>query len=256
MFTTNIRALLSLCATAALAVSAEVFHGDGTTYELGQVNGGNCNFMSWNAVAPTNYAALNNVQWDAGANCGRCAQVSCTDSRCRDRTASAVVQIVDRCPECAYGALDLSPSVFSTITGSDPSRLAIQWQFVDCPNPGNIKICTKTGSSRFWLAIQPTNTLVGVQTVRIEGQFATMLDGAYYYVANSVISDLSAVRVTITSVNMEVVAGTYSLTADQCTDTNQQFSAIVPTYTPTTEAPTQTPQPPTATKCYVRRSRH
>ncbi|KAG1686351.1 hypothetical protein DVH05_015167 [Phytophthora capsici] len=253
MFTTNIRALLSLIATATLVFSTEGFQGDGTAYTLGQVSSGNCNYMSWNAVAPTNYAALNNAQWDDAASCGRCAQVSCIDPRCADQTASAIVQIVDRCPECAYGALDLSPSVFRTITGSSPSRLAIQWEFVDCPNPGTIKICTKGGSSRFWLAIQPTNTLVGVQNVRIEGQFATMLDGAYYFVSNSAITDLSAVRVTITSVNMEVVAGTYSLVPGQCTDTNEQFSTTEPTDTPAPYTPSTT-EPPT--KCYFRRNRH
>ncbi|KAF4320449.1 hypothetical protein BBO99_00005467 [Phytophthora kernoviae] len=150
-------ALLALC-TSAFA-SAEYYSGDGTTYTLSAVSSGNCNFMSAISIATTNYAALNNDQWDDLANCGRCAQVSCVDSRCADPTATAIVQIVDRCPECKLGDLDLSPTVFNTITGSDPSRLKIQWQFVDCPDAGTVKICLKSGSNAYWIAVQPTNNI-------------------------------------------------------------------------------------------------
>uniref|UniRef100_H3GJJ7 Expansin-like EG45 domain-containing protein n=1 Tax=Phytophthora ramorum TaxID=164328 RepID=H3GJJ7_PHYRM len=225
--TSFFRVLLVLCVTATGFTSAEYFQGDGTAYTLGQVSSGNCNFMSYNSLAPTNYAALNEVQWNNLGNCGRCAQVSCVDSQCADQTASAIVQIVDRCPECKYGDLDLSPTVFKAVTGFDPSRLKIRWQFVDCPNPETIQICLKQGSNGFWVAVQPTNTLVGVRSVSINGQAANMLDGAYYYVVSSSKpngENLSEVRVTLTSVNSEVIEGTYSLTAGQCTNTYRQFT--------------------------------
>ncbi|RLN55428.1 hypothetical protein BBJ29_002658 [Phytophthora kernoviae] len=211
-------ALLALC-TSAFA-SAEYYSGDGTTYTLSAVSSGNCNFMSAISIATTNYAALNNAQWDDLANCGRCAQVSCVDSRCTDPTATAIVQIVDRCPECKLGDLDLSPTAFNTITGSDPSRLKIQWQFVDCPDAGTVKICLKFGSNAYWIAVQPTNNLVGVESVTINGQAAAILDGAYYYlVTSSTGADLSAVQVSVTSIYGDVIEGTYSLTVGQCTDT-------------------------------------
>ncbi|KAG7380085.1 hypothetical protein PHYPSEUDO_007791 [Phytophthora pseudosyringae] len=265
------RALLFLCATATAFTSAEHFEGDGTTYTLGEVGSGNCNLMSWNSIAPTNYAALNNEQWNNLGNCGRCAQVSCIDEKCADQTASAIVQIVDRCPECKYGDLDLSPSVFKTITGSDPSRLAIRWQFVACPTPETVKICLKNGSNGFWTAVQPTNALVGVQSVSINGKTASVISGAYYYLTTSSSEiDLSAVDVAITSINGEVIEGTYQLAAGQCTDTYHQFTAatapatVTPTTTETPLANTETPaatteSPPatsTPTRCYVRRNRH
>ncbi|KAG3020421.1 hypothetical protein PC121_g14415 [Phytophthora cactorum] len=281
--TLTFRALFTLCATVSTFSSAAYFEGDGTTYTLGGVSNGNCNLMSWNSIAPTNYGALNNEQWNNLGNCGRCAQVSCIDEACADQTASAIVQIVDRCPECKYGDLDLSPSVFKTITGSDPSRLSIRWQFVDCPNPETVKICLKTGSNGFWVAVQLTNAVIGVKSVSINGISASMINGAYYYLITSTSEvDLTAVDVSVTSINGQVIEGTYSLSAGQCTDTSHQFettsttpattspttapSTNAPTVAPTTTpaptagtlAPTTTPPPATTApvKCYVRRNRH
>ncbi|KAG6966803.1 hypothetical protein JG688_00006575 [Phytophthora aleatoria] len=214
------RTLAGLSFTAAVA-SAEYYEGDGTSYTLGDISSGNCNFMSAIPTASTNYAALNNDQWDNLANCGRCAEVSCIDDQCADQTTTAIVQILDRCPECSSGDLDLSPTVFKHITGSDPSRLTIRWKFVDCPNPGNIEVCLKSGSNGYYVAVQPTNTLVGVETVTINGESTTMVDSAYYYLIESTSDvDLTSVAMSITSVEGETVEGTYSLTADDIAPTN------------------------------------
>ncbi|GMF31711.1 unnamed protein product [Phytophthora lilii] len=247
----------------AAVVSAEYYEGDGTSYTLGDVSSGNCNFMSAIPTASTNYAALNNDQWDGLANCGRCAEVSCIDDQCTDQTTTAIVQILDRCPECSSGDLDLSPTVFKNITGSNPSRLTIRWRFVDCPNPGNIEVCLKTGSNGYYVAVQPTNTLVGVETVTINGESTTMVDSAYYYLITSTSEvDLTSVKVSITSIEGEIVEGTYSLTAGECVDTNQQFTTSsssqtssqttssqtsTSTTTTTTTAPTSTTATPTTT---------
>ncbi|GMF31712.1 unnamed protein product [Phytophthora lilii] len=269
--TLTFRSLLVLCTATVTVTSAEYFEGDGTTYTLGEVSSGNCNFMSSNSIAPMNYAALNAEQWNNLSNCGRCAQVSCIDSRCVDTTASAIVQIVDQCPECKHGDLDLSHSVFRAITGSDPSRFTIRWQFVDCPDPETVKICLKNGANGYWLAVQPTNSLVGVQSISINNQATTMLDGAYYYlVTSSTGVDLNAVNVSVTSIYSDVIEGTYILTSGQCTDTYQQFpSPTTTTWTAaTTEAPITPADAPTASptyapavttsssKCYVRHNRN
>ncbi|RLN63115.1 hypothetical protein BBP00_00004312 [Phytophthora kernoviae] len=257
----------ALAAFGATVVSAEYYEGDGTSYTLGDVSSGNCNFMSAISTASTNYAALNNDQWDNLANCGRCAEVSCIDDQCEDQTTTAVVQILDRCPECSSGDLDLSPTVFKNITGSDPSRLSIRWRFVDCPSPGTIEVCLKSGSNGYYVAVQPTNTLVGVETVTINGESTTMVDSAYYYLITSTSDvDLTTVAVSITSVDGEAIEGTYSLIAGECTDTKKQFTSsgssqtssstttttttkapTATTVTPTTKAPTATTVTPTAT---------
>lgn len=240
--------LSTVAAFAAAAVSAEYYEGDGTSYTLGDVSDGNCNFMSAISIASTNYAALNSDQWDDLANCGRCAEVSCIDDQCEDQSTTAIVQILDKCPECSSGDLDLSPTVFKNITGSDPSRLTIRWRFVECPNPGTIEVCLKTGSNGYYVAVQPTNTLVGVASVTINGESTTMVDSAYYYLITSTSDvDLTAVQVSITSIEGEVVDGTYSLTAGECVDTNQQFTISSDSQTSSQASTTTSSQTSTTT---------
>uniref|UniRef100_K3W6A0 Expansin-like EG45 domain-containing protein n=1 Tax=Globisporangium ultimum (strain ATCC 200006 / CBS 805.95 / DAOM BR144) TaxID=431595 RepID=K3W6A0_GLOUD len=254
----------ALLALAGAAADDTYFEGDGTTYTLGQVSAGNCNFMAAAAAASDNYAAINDPQWNAMKNCGRCAEVSCTDDSCADKTTKAVVYILDRCPECKQGDLDLSPSVFTKLTGSTPSRKKIKWRFVDCPVSGSIKYCLKGGSNAFWTAIQPANTVAGVASVAINGKTPTMVDSAYYYLLNgngAVQTDLSSVKVTLTSVGGEIVEETVALTAGSCTDGKLQFAtgkggssggqqttAAPATQAPATQAPATTTAAPTQTQ--------
>ncbi|RLN20744.1 hypothetical protein BBJ28_00001027 [Nothophytophthora sp. Chile5] len=242
--------LVAAAAVLAVASADEYFTGDGTAYTLGDTSAGNCNFMSALSFASTNYAALNNEQWDGLQNCGRCAEVSCADDRCADQTTTEVVQLLDRCPECAHGALDLSPTVFTSLTGSDPARYTIKWKFVDCPLSGNVNYCLKGGSNNFWTAVQPTNVATGVSGLQINGQDTTMIDSAYYYLldgASQTQTDLTSMTITLTDVNGNSIEDTVSLTAGSCTEGSHQFpssagsSPSTQTYTtptPTTAAPT------------------
>ncbi|GMF31337.1 unnamed protein product [Phytophthora fragariaefolia] len=245
--------LFAAAATLAVTSATEFFTGDGTAYTLGDTTSGNCNMMSSLGFATTDYAALNNEQWDGLQNCGRCAEVTCADSRCTDKTKSVVVQILDRCPECKHGDLDLSPSVFKTLTGSDPSRYTIKWKFVDCPVTGNVNYCLKGGSNNFWTAIQPTNVATGIKSLQINGKATTMLDGAYYYLldgSGKASTDLSKVTVSLMDVNGVSMKDTVSLSAGSCTKGTKQFpssgrsksglpatNTTKPTPAPTTVAP-------------------
>ncbi|ETO60749.1 hypothetical protein F444_21107 [Phytophthora nicotianae P1976] len=242
----------------ALAGGDTYFTGDATSYTLGQVSAGNCNFM-YDPGVDDNYAALNSEQWDSTLNCGRCAEVSCDDDRCSDTTSTQIVYIVDRCPECKQGDLDLSPAVFEAITGSDPDRYSIKWRFVDCPVSGNIEYCTKSGSSSSWLAIQPANFANGVASMKIANQDVTMVDSCYYYLLNGGSNvDMSAVSVELTSFSGETITETLSLTADECTEGTSNFGASTTQQSstqqsstsqtsPSTTAPAATTATPTAT---------
>ncbi|KAG6613175.1 RxLR-like protein [Phytophthora cinnamomi] len=183
-------------AVAAFAAAAdEYFEGNGTSYILEQVSSGDCNFVSAIPWAPNNYVALNDAQWDRGGTCGRCIEVSCIDEMCTVKNKKAVVQVLDSCAKCPHGALDLSSTVFKEITGLGP------------------------------YLVTPTNSVVGVKSVTVNGGATTMLDGAYYYVSTTSNTYLSAVKVAVTSSNGEVISisGLYSLSAGNCTDTKKQF---------------------------------
>lgn len=214
-----------------IAPLVSAFTGDGTAYTLGSVQSGNCNFMSSGfARAATDYAAINDAQWSGSLSCGRCASVRCVDARCRNSSASVIVQILDRCPECKFGDLDLSPSVFQSLTGSSPSRYAIEWQFASCPSDSGVLYCAKTGSNDYWLAVQPTGFTTGVASMRINDRAATPLDGAFYFVADrSQIYDLSKVAISLTDITGSVITDTVALTAGQCARGSAQFPSE-PTY--------------------------
>ncbi|KAG2817858.1 hypothetical protein PC129_g10701 [Phytophthora cactorum] len=246
--------LIVTAATLAVTNADEYFTGDATAYTLGQTSAGNCNMMSALDFATTDYAALNNEQWDGLQNCGRCAEVSCADDRCADQSTSVVVQILDRCPECKQGDLDLSPSVFKTLTGSHPSRYTIKWKFVDCPVSGNVNYCLKGGSNNYWMGVQPTNCATGVKSLKINGQDTTMLGSAYYYLldgASQVQTDLTSLTISLTDVNGNSIEDTVSLTADSCTEGANQFPSGGSTSqsSPTQQSPptTTSPKPTTAT---------
>ncbi|OWZ03900.1 hypothetical protein PHMEG_00024289 [Phytophthora megakarya] len=216
-------ALLALGITAAFA-DQTYFQGDGTPYNLAAVGNGNCAFMSAWSQASTNYVAVNQAQWDGLKHCGQCIEATCIDSKCKDNKTSVTLQVVDRCPECKYGDLDMSPGALTKIVGYNPGRIKIGWKYVDCPNPGTVKVCLKQGSNPYWIAIQPTNTRIAVKGLSINGMTGTLLDGAYYYYIQS--KDKVAydkIKVDVTSVNGDIVSGTYSMKIGECVDTKKQF---------------------------------
>jgi expansin (peptidoglycan-binding protein) len=95
------------------AGQATYYNADGT---------GACGFP-----ASTNLfvAAMNGTQYKK-ADCGRCVAVT-------GPKGSTVVRIVDLCPGCKNGGLDLSTQAFSAIANLSAGRVAITWHFVTCP---------------------------------------------------------------------------------------------------------------------------
>lgn len=70
-------------------------------------------------------AAINDEQYSK-ANCGRCALVT-------GPKGSVVVKILDKCPGCDRGDLDLSAQAFDRVASRSAGRIKIGWHFVACP---------------------------------------------------------------------------------------------------------------------------
>ncbi|KAJ2550157.1 hypothetical protein GGH95_006121 [Coemansia sp. RSA 1836] len=74
-------------------------------------------------------AALNKPQYGdtdkVSPNCGRCAKI-------KGDKATVIVKIVDACPECKFGSLDLSKAAFKAVTNADGVAKDISWSWVDC----------------------------------------------------------------------------------------------------------------------------
>ncbi|OQR88315.1 carbohydrate-binding protein [Achlya hypogyna] len=161
-----------LFALAIATVRATTFTGDGTAYST-DWTGGNCGFKAlWGArpsAGQTYFAAINNAQWDDKMNCGRCARVECTSPACTG--APVVVLITNRCPECLHGSLDFSNQAFLALTGHEPSRLPIAWEFVECPTnfvDGPVEYYVDAGSNNFWVGIQPQNFRQQIVSIEIK----------------------------------------------------------------------------------------
>jgi expansin (peptidoglycan-binding protein) len=117
--------------------------GEGTYYDA--TGAGACLFDP--SPDALDVAALNAEDWDGSAWCGACADVS-------GPSGSVRVRIVDLCPECKSGDLDLSPQAFEQIAERQLGRVEISWTFVACDVTGNVAYRFKDGSNQWWTAVQ------------------------------------------------------------------------------------------------------
>jgi expansin (peptidoglycan-binding protein) len=125
--------------------------GDGTYYDA--TGGGACTYDP----SPNDLmvAALNAPDW-AGSNwCGACADVAGPNGTVR-------IRIVDQCPECKSGDLDLSPNAFSKLAALDKGRITISWNFVACDVSGPVAYRFKEGDNPYWTAVQVRNSRLPV----------------------------------------------------------------------------------------------
>jgi expansin (peptidoglycan-binding protein) len=117
-------------------------------------------------------AALNAPQYDAdiGGSCGGCILVT-------GAKGSLVVRVVDRCPVCAHGDVDLSEEAFPYIDDMGlfyfliicltlaRGRVPISWKYVPCPDSfvhGNINYLFQAGSTVDWFTLQVCTCVVQV----------------------------------------------------------------------------------------------
>lgn len=119
---------------------------------------GNCSFDR--APAPLLVAAMNTPQWQNSAVCGMCLRVE-------GPQGAVTVRVVDRCPGCASGVLDLSREAFAEIASPREGRVPVRWQPVACEVEGAVIYRFKEGSSRWWTGIQVRNTRVPVRSLEV-----------------------------------------------------------------------------------------
>ena len=131
--------------TAGGVCEAGQHSGEATYY--GADGSGNCSFDAGPDVL---IAAMNDADYANAAACGACVEVAGPD-------ATIVVRIVDRCPGCPQGDIDLGEAAFPMIAAKELGRVPISWQYVSCPVEGPLVYRFKEGSSEFWTAVQVRN---------------------------------------------------------------------------------------------------
>lgn len=116
--------------------------GRATHYDL--TGSGNCMFPGYPGP-DTLFVALNAADYGTADLCG--AHLAVQGNR-----GSVTVKVIDQCPECPPGALDLSPQAFARITG-DAGVTDVLWQVVSGPAWPAVSLRMKEGSSQWWVGI-------------------------------------------------------------------------------------------------------
>jgi expansin (peptidoglycan-binding protein) len=107
-------------APASDAATGTVFMGQATYYDADGT--GACGFKA--TPNDLDVAALNGSQYKKSW-CGQCALVTGPKGMVK-------VRIVDLCPGCAFGGLDLSRQAFEAIASLSAGRVKITWHVVPC----------------------------------------------------------------------------------------------------------------------------
>ncbi|MBK9259418.1 MAG: hypothetical protein IPM54_06225 [Polyangiaceae bacterium] len=133
--------------SASACANAATFEGEGTYYAAS--GDGACSFGP-SADKPLLIGAMNAQDYNNSNVCGACAHV-------KGPNGEVTVRIVDLCPECVHGDIDLSPEAFEKLAPLVEGRIPISWQFVPCEVSGPIVYHFKEGSNQWWTAVQIRN---------------------------------------------------------------------------------------------------
>jgi expansin (peptidoglycan-binding protein) len=133
---------------APMASCGEPLEASGEATYYAADGTGNCSFDP--SPSDLRVAALNTVDYAGSAMCGACVAVAGPEG-------TVNVRIVDRCPGCAKGDIDLSESAFAAIAPVERGRVPVKWSLVPCEVSGALSYRFKEGSSQWWTALQVRN---------------------------------------------------------------------------------------------------
>lgn len=174
--------------------STEVKRGIATFYDAD--GSGNCSFDA--TPGDLDVTALGFTDYAASAMCGACMRVQGPDGE-------VTVRVVDSCPGCEVGHLDLSKEAFAKIAAPEKGRIDISYQFVSCSVQGSIAYHFKDGSSKWWTAIQVLNHRLPIAKLEYQknGQYVAPQRADYnYFVVDDGVGDLpNGLHLRVTAVD-------------------------------------------------------
>jgi expansin len=164
---------------SALTGTAGSVSGTATHYVLTGLP--NCSYPS--PPSDDLFVALSPSEYDGAAACGGYLTVTGPDG-------SVTVQVVDQCPDCATGHIDLSEPAFAKLAPLGAGLINVSYQYlVDPAVPGPITMEVKSGSSQYWLALLADNTgnpRASVQVETAAGGWMSLVRASYnYWIAQS-----------------------------------------------------------------------
>jgi expansin len=146
--------------TVALSAAASAASGSqiATHYVLQAV--GNCSYPG----PPANqlFVALPAREYDGAAPCGSYLEV-------KGPHGSVRVEVIDQCPECKAGHIDLSERAFAKLAPLKAGIIPVSYRTIlNPPLPAPVAFEVKSGSSRYWLALFVMNTGNAITAVALE----------------------------------------------------------------------------------------
>ncbi|KAG7431506.1 Expansin-YoaJ [Fusarium oxysporum f. sp. raphani] len=130
-----------------------------STFYGGNLAGGNCMFSTYTLPSGILGTAFSGQEWDNSANCGACIEVT-------GPSGTIKAMIVDKCPECDPGHLDLFPDAFKAVGGTD-GIVKTSYKFVECGITTPLVLHNKEGTSANWFSIQVVNANEPVKSVQV-----------------------------------------------------------------------------------------
>ncbi len=143
---------------AASATCPPAFQSSGEATYYAADGSGACSYPA--DTSDPLIAAINGPQWSGSAHCGECLQVT-------GPLGTVRVRIVDECPECATGDLDLHPTAFAQIAHVIDGRVPISWTRVDCPETGHVIARVSEGSNPYYIGLVADHHRQGVSGMSI-----------------------------------------------------------------------------------------
>jgi expansin (peptidoglycan-binding protein) len=211
--------------------------GTATHYVLSGT--GNCSYPS--PPADGLFVALSPSQYDGAAACGSYVELSGPDG-------SVTAEVIDQCPPCATGHVDLSEAAFSRIAPLSAGLVSVSYRTVADPAlAGPISLRVKEGSSPYWLALLAQNTGNPLASVQVAGpsggwQNLTRADYNYWLAASGAGPGPFTVRLTDTAGHQVTVPG-IALEPGVVQDTGTRMYGAGAAAAPATTASTPAPAP-------------
>jgi expansin len=161
--------------------------GKATFYDL---DGGtpNCSYPS----APDDdlFVALGPTEYSDAAACGTYLDVTGPKGKVR-------VKVIDSCPECATGHLDLSRTAFKKIGAEVAGIIPITYKTVINPAlPGPLSVRIQEGASQYWFSALIDNHGNQLKSVTVGGRSAKRADYNYWIIDSGAGSGPFKIKIT------------------------------------------------------------
>ncbi len=231
----------------AAVPSTTATSGKATFYDLGGGQG-NCSFPG----APANdlFVALGAGDYSAGAACGAYLDVTGPKGKVR-------VKVIDSCPPCGAGHIDLSRTAFRKIADEVDGIVPVRYELVRSPAvPGPVSVRIKEGSSRYWFAALIDNHANPLTSVKVAGggafRTAKRTDFNYWIIDGGAGSGPFTIRTTdvygttTTVTGIELAPGTTQKTSTRVGRPGSAAAAPKPAPTGKKASPSASPSPSTA----------